>query len=146
MTTNPLEKLCPSFQPEEILSPIGLFLLKQGQLMMQPSFLKKLQDFRQFINYPLLANHAGLTLRGYRSPSENESIKDGKGNQRSAEFSRHVQGIAIDITCPDLSLPKLRDLALDYGWPAVLYYPKLNFVHVDDRGLTGDRKQIYREY
>jgi hypothetical protein len=140
MITSPLEKLCPAFKPEELLSPDGLELLAQGHLMLQAEALEFLQSFRLSIGVPILVNHGSLKLRGYRSPAENQSIGD------SAKYSRHVQGIAFDCTCPDIPLRRFKDLAVAFGWPAVFIYPKRNFIHLDCRALPGDGKQVYGEY
>lgn len=116
------------FEPEELLSPQGLLQFKTGNLLLQHSAINKLHEFRKLINRPFLINHAGLKYRGYRSPAENQRLG-------GALFSRHVQGIAFDITPVNMKLKQFRDLAIDFGWGGVGYYPKNNFVHVDDRTI-----------
>lgn len=118
------------FKPHEVLSPDGLHQYERGNLMFQPYALDSFEAFRKFIDRPLLANFASLTLRGYRSPREQASIK-------GSQLSRHIQGIALDLTCKELSSYDLYKLALDnaktYGFGAIGYYPKKNFVHIDCR-------------
>ena len=101
-------------------------------MLFRSQALDSFEAFREWLGRPLLANHAHLTLRGYRSPAEQRSIKGG-------QFSRHIQGIALDLTSPELSTYDLYRLAVDnaktYGFGAIGYYPKKNFVHIDCRPL-----------
>ena len=86
-----------------------------------------LDDFRDTVQVPILVNHSHLSLRGYRSPKENATIKG------YTEFSRHVQGIAADITIPSMTVSATADVARQFGFTFVLPYPKQHFVHVDMR-------------
>ena len=68
-------------------------------------------------------------ISGYRSPQTNAQLrKKGRG---VAKRSYHMQGKAIDLRIPEVSLKKLRQAALELGRGGVGYYPKSNFVHVD---------------
>lgn len=117
----------PNFAPEEVLSPEGLEQLDRGILLVQPELLGMLESFRAFLGYPLLINHMNLRYRGYRSPRENYDIVHGE------KYSFHMQGLAADISVPQLPLEQLRDNAVKFGWHAVGYYPKKNFIHCDLR-------------
>lgn len=116
----------PDFAPHEVLSPDGLAQFKKGNLMVQPFALDALQSFRSRIAVPVLVNFSSLQRRGYRSPKENMQIK-------GAEFSRHVQGIAFDITAPDMTPEELFHAAIQHGFGGVGLYKAQNFVHVDVR-------------
>ena len=118
--------LWPDFAPHEVLSPDGMEQYKRGNLMVQPSALDSLQAFRSKLRFPILVNFAHLKRRGYRSPQENVSIG-------GAHFSRHVQGIAFDITCQDLTPEELFHAAIHHGFGGVGLYRENNFVHVDTR-------------
>lgn len=116
-----------NFKPEEVLSPVGMVQLAQGNLLIQPSALDLLQEFRNKVGVGLLCNHAGLKYRGYRSPYENRTIG-------GAKLSRHVQGIAFDLTPEQGSLIALYEAACEFsGFGAAFIYPNKHFVHVDCR-------------
>lgn len=66
---------------------------------------------------------------GYRSPATNASMH-AKGNG-VAKHSYHSLGMAADISIPDVSLDKLRNLAQNLGAGGVGYYPGSGFIHVD---------------
>jgi uncharacterized protein YcbK (DUF882 family) len=66
---------------------------------------------------------------GYRTPWSNEFLR--RTTQGVASHSLHMQGEAIDIRMPGVSISKLRDVALTLGRGGVGYYPESRFVHVD---------------
>ena len=115
------------FQPHEILSPDGLKQFDAGNLMLQGFAVAGLDKIREMINEPILVNHAGLTLRGYRSVQENITIPD------SGRHSRHIQGIAFDCTTKSRNYLELIIKALIVGARGVGFYPQRNFVHIDFR-------------
>lgn len=120
------KELCPSFQPEEVLSP---GILKGGQHLINRSALLQLQQFRTFCEVPFLINHAGLTLRGQRTWREHETLL----KQGAAELSCHVVGCAWDITPKGLSLPLFAEMADQWGMGGVGLYVSQGFVHCDLR-------------
>lgn len=128
----------PNFSPEEVLSPMGLQMFDKNILLIQPHAMDKLQEFRIKLNTNLLINHAHLKLRGYRHPSENAKA----GGE---EFSFHMLGLAFDLTAPSLSTFELKELAKDFGWHGVGYYPSKNFVHVDLRPRLNPNRTWYFE-
>lgn len=124
-----------NFTPEELLSPIGLRQLGQNNLMMDLRWMIEVQEWRQDVGKLFLINHAGLKYRGYRSPKEN--IKAG-----GVECSRHVQGLAIDLTIPGVSPGVVAEWARERGYYAISYGEK-DFCHVDARTqLVTDDNEI----
>jgi hypothetical protein len=119
----------PNFAPEEVLSPEGISQYRQGNLMLQGAAMDFLQGFREEVG-TLFCNYQGLKYRGYRSCSENNRL------ETSAQYSRHTQGIAFDLSSPKHSPKELFELAKKFGWPCVLEYR--NWIHVDFRTLTGE--------
>lgn len=66
---------------------------------------------------------------GYRTPWSNDFLR--RTTQGVASHSLHMQGEAIDIRMPGVSISKLRDVALTLRRGGVGYYPESRFVHVD---------------
>ncbi len=66
---------------------------------------------------------------GYRTPWSNNFLR--RTTPGVAEHSLHMQGEAIDIRIPGVSISKLRDVALTLHRGGVGYYPESRFVHVD---------------
>lgn len=75
------------------------------------------------------ANRPFEIISGYRSPQTNASLR--KSSKGVAKNSYHMQGMAVDLRLPGVSLRTLRKAALDLRMGGVGYYPKSNFVHVD---------------
>ena len=48
-----------------------------------------------------------------------------------AKNSYHIKGMAVDINVPNVSLRRLRDIAIGLQRGGVGYYPRHGFVHVD---------------
>ncbi len=134
------------FRPEEVLSPNGLAMFRKGNLLLQNFAMENLTAFRRELNTPFSINHAGLQYRGYRSSIENAKVG-------GAQYGRHEQGIAFDITMYDLSLCEqmmqtimftAKQIALHKNSPepgkhsgvrALGVYPSKNFCHNDYRAL-----------
>ena len=68
-------------------------------------------------------------VSGYRSPETNAALS--KRREGVAKNSYHIKGQAVDIYVPNVSLRKLRDVAMGLGKGGVGYYPRSNFLHVD---------------
>ena len=68
-------------------------------------------------------------ISGYRSPASNAALH--ANSSGVATRSLHMQGMAMDIRIPGVSLARLRDTALALGRGGVGYYPDSDFVHVD---------------
>jgi len=162
------------FKPNEVLSPTGVKQLERGNLLLSPRALKKLDDFRAFLDVPLYCNTGRLHYRGYRSALENglykanafakeyENIKEVlktykatkqielldqkvKKFTKGAGFSRHVQGLAFDLHSKKIPITQLFFKALAFEWSAVGYYPSRGFIHVDDRPLIAkEDNKLYK--
>jgi uncharacterized protein YcbK (DUF882 family) len=68
-------------------------------------------------------------ISGYRSPATNAALH--AASSGVASKSLHMEGKALDIRFPGISLAALRDAALGLGAGGVGYYPGSDFVHVD---------------
>ncbi|MCW2237289.1 DUF882 domain-containing protein [Azospirillum canadense] len=69
-------------------------------------------------------------ISGYRSPESNAWLRERDGSG-VAQNSFHMQGKAIDLRVPGLSLRNLQRAALSLRGGGVGYYPDSDFVHVD---------------
>ena len=68
-------------------------------------------------------------VSGYRTPRTNSMLR--RTHRGVAKNSFHTKGQAVDIFVPNVSLRKVRDIAIGLGKGGVGYYPNSNFVHVD---------------
>jgi uncharacterized protein YcbK (DUF882 family) len=68
-------------------------------------------------------------ISAYRSPETNQMLRAQTGGV--AQSSMHIQGQAIDVRLRDVSLAKVRDVALRLQRGGVGFYPESEFVHVD---------------
>lgn len=66
---------------------------------------------------------------GYRSEETNQELRH--GSRRVAKRSLHIEGRAIDLRLPGVSIKQLRAAALSLRYGGVGYYPKSGFVHID---------------
>lgn len=123
MTKEQWKLISPYFTENELFSPETRGHYHKLNL----STLVKLNDFRRYLGKPLLCNFDNHLRRGFRSYREEQAVNPGQ------LFSFHCSFRAFDLTCPTLSLEELREAARDFGWTGVGYYPKANFIHVDDR-------------
>ena len=69
-------------------------------------------------------------ISGYRSPLTNAALR--QHSSGVAEHSLHLQGRAIDVRLPGLRTGKLRELALGMARGGVGFYPRSDFVHLDN--------------
>ena len=128
----------PSFTLAEVLSDDQLKLFKsKGVFPYSFKALDKLQDFRNFIDAPLLINHGGSMRRAARSMKDVYEInRETRGKERGWEYSFHLW-CAFDLTCPGKPSTELFSLAKDFGlWGGIGLYD--TFVHCDDRSIFGD--------
>ena len=68
-------------------------------------------------------------ISAYRSPETNAKLR--KNSNGVAKKSLHMQGKAIDIRLPDISLDKLHNRALSLRAGGVGYYRRSDFIHLD---------------
>ena len=69
-------------------------------------------------------------ISGYRSPQTNAALR--RHSSGVAEHSLHLQGRAIDVRLPGVPTRRLRELALTMGRGGVGFYPRADFVHLDN--------------
>jgi uncharacterized protein YcbK (DUF882 family) len=69
-------------------------------------------------------------ISGYRCPTTNTRLRETRGGG-VAKHSLHLEGRAIDVRLPGVSLADLRDAALSLRAGGVGYYPREQFVHLD---------------
>jgi len=136
------------FEPKEVLSPEGLNHLNRGNLKIHGFFLDMLNDYRDFVDLPLYANHKSkrtksvLTLRGYRTNKENKKAK-------GVPDSPHPQGIAADLSCYDLDMATFIMKAVRYnhekygGFTGIGIYPNAFFIHHDARTMMSGGKVFW---
>ena len=82
------------------------------------------------IRLELGAEQPFQVISGYRSAATNAHLRNTRGGG-VAQRSLHMDGKAIDVRLPGVSLADLRDAARGLGLGGVGYYPQEQFVHVD---------------
>ena len=70
-------------------------------------------------------------LSGYRTPQTNEMLRR-SGVAGVARDSLHMQGRAVDFHIPGVLVDELAGFAQSLSAGGVGYYPRANFVHVDN--------------
>lgn len=70
-------------------------------------------------------------ISAYRAPSTNARLRETRGGG-VARRSLHMDGRAIDVRIPGVPLGTLRDAALALRAGGVGYYPREQFVHLDN--------------
>ena len=104
----------PSFSPQE------LACRGTGKLLIVPEAMDKLQALRDRLGAPL------IVTSGYRSPEHNRTVG-------GATRSRHMQGLAFDVSMDNHDPDEYIAAALAVGFNGIGTYPRQNFVHVDQR-------------
>jgi len=69
-------------------------------------------------------------ISGYRCPTTNRRLRETRGGG-VASRSLHMEGRAIDVRLPGVSLRDLRDAGLSLRGGGVGFYPGGQFVHLD---------------
>ncbi|MEM6943980.1 MAG: D-Ala-D-Ala carboxypeptidase family metallohydrolase [Pseudomonadota bacterium] len=105
----------PSFTPAEMACR------GTGMMKINPEAMDKLQLLRDVLGKPLIVNSA------YRSPEHNARIG-------GAPKSKHMEGIAFDISMANHDPHIFQQRATEVGFQAIGTYPNSNFIHIDDRG------------
>jgi hypothetical protein len=90
------------------------------QSIIQPSFVKALEDLRQLIGVPI------TITSGYRCPEHNKAVG-------GAPKSFHTQGMAADIRCIDLPTLYLACLHVPAIKGIGIYLRPGGWLHVDTR-------------
>lgn len=111
------------FSPQEVACRgSGLVLLTPASI----DALKRLDDLRRAMGHPLIVNS------GYRSPAHNAAVG-------GAKASKHMQGIAFDISMANVDPHRFEVEARKLGFNGIGIYPPQkpsgarNFIHVDTR-------------
>jgi len=91
-----------------------------GEVMVEPELIVRLEKVRQLLNLPIVVDS------GYRTPEHNAAVG-------GVPKSLHRKGLAVDIKCAFVSLPLLLAAAIWAGFPGVMVYSVLNFLHCDLR-------------
>jgi uncharacterized protein YcbK (DUF882 family) len=76
-------------------------------------------------------NKPFYVISGYRSPNTNSYLRKVSAGGGVAKRSLHMQGRAIDIKLPRVSLRHLHNAAVRMKKGGVGYYPNDGFIHVD---------------
>ena len=118
----------PFFEPQELLSPGGLTMLQRGVFLLDADSVDALCKLRTLLARPVIVNSraAGLSFRGYRSPSENDVVG-------GAPFSFHIQGKAFDITVKGIEVTEIARAAFDAGFTYTKTISSTS-LHIDTRG------------
>jgi uncharacterized protein YcbK (DUF882 family) len=91
-----------------------------------PGVLDILADLRTLADH----DEPYEVISGYRSPKTNAELH--RRSSGVAEHSLHMQGRAIDVRLPPFPTARLHELALGIGRGGVGYYPRSDFVHLDN--------------
>lgn len=118
-------QISPYFRKEEILSPDTI----AWPHLVDVTTLIKLNEFREFLDVPLLVNYGDHKRRGVRSAREQMILF--QLGLTTANASMHCAGKAFDISSHSYAPKVLAEKARDYGWNFVKEYPW--GVHVDNR-------------
>lgn len=69
-------------------------------------------------------------ISGYRSPKTNAELR--RRSSGVAEHSLHLEGRAIDVRLPGFPTERLHGLALGMQRGGVGFYPRSDFIHLDN--------------
>lgn len=102
----------PNFSPQELASK------REGELLIDPSSMDKLQKLRNTLGKPLIITSA------YRSEAHNKAVKGVKNSQ-------HRLGRAFDVVMTNQDPAHFESVARALGFTGFGHYPKSNFMHID---------------
>lgn len=102
----------PNFSPQEIASK------GEGELLVDPPSMDKLQALRSTLGKPLLITSA------YRSAAHNARVKGAKNSQ-------HRLGKAFDVMMTNQDPAAFERAARAVGFTGIGHYPKSGFMHID---------------
>lgn len=105
----------PNFSPREIACR------GTGRLKVNERALDCLQNLRDRLGVPMTINSA------YRSPEHNRKVG-------GVQNSKHLEGIAFDVSTRDLDRKALVNHAIDLGFRGFGYYK--SFIHIDTRDIS----------
>ncbi len=94
-----------------------------GEHGMKDEFVALLQEFRDFVDAPI------LITSGYRCKKHPV-----EASKKPGSVGRHTLGVAADITCPSMSLEQLYSRVKEFGkFQGVGVSRPKNFIHCDTR-------------
>lgn len=102
----------PNFTPQEMASK------REGELMIDPDAMDKLQKLRNVLGKPILVTSA------YRSEAHNREVGGAKNSQ-------HRLAKAFDVVMTNHDPHFFVETAKAVGFKGIGYYPKQNFIHID---------------
>lgn len=102
----------PNFSPQEMASK------REGELMIDPDAMDKLQKLRNTLGKPLLITSA------YRSAAHNKAVG-------GASRSQHRLGRAFDVRMDNQDPQHFESVAKAIGFTGFGHYPKSGFMHID---------------
>jgi len=91
----------------------------------------RLIDLLAQLNARVDGNKPFHVISGYRSPNTNKYLRKVSAAKGVAKKSLHMQGRAIDVMLPKVSLKHLHTAAVRMKKGGVGYYPNDGFIHVD---------------
>lgn len=102
----------PNFSPREMASK------REGELLIHPDSMDKLQALRTALGVPLVITSA------YRSAAHNKAVGGAKNSQ-------HRLGRAFDVMMANHDPAAFEKAARKAGFTGFGYYPKQGFMHID---------------
>lgn len=109
-------QLTRNFNLQEFESP------GNQEVKISNALVQRLQVMRDKIKHPI------IVTSGYRTPEHNKKIK-------GAPQSKHLQGIAVDISTLNHSIKRLVDNAIKVGFSGIITYPDRSCIHLDLRQI-----------
>lgn len=102
----------PNFSPQEMASK------REGELLIDPDSMDKLQKLRNILGKPMIITSA------YRSEAHNKAVG-------GAPRSQHRLGKAFDVVMTNQDPAHFESVAKAVGFTGFGHYPKSNFMHID---------------
>ncbi|WP_408591971.1 YcbK family protein [Paracoccus marcusii] len=102
----------PNFSPRELASK------REGELLIDPPSMDKLQTLRNDLARPMVITSA------YRSPAHNRAVGGATG-------SFHLQGKAFDVVLGNHDPHAFIAAARKAGFTGIGTYPRQGFIHID---------------
>ncbi|MEG1824892.1 MAG: D-Ala-D-Ala carboxypeptidase family metallohydrolase [Cloacibacillus sp.] len=88
------------------------------RVMTHPRLVAALQSLRDLLERPM------VITSGYRCAEHNRTVG-------GASASRHMKGLAADVSVPKELQPELCDMARRAGFSRAISYPARSFVHLE---------------
>lgn len=142
MTLKHWRAVRPDEWPATHFSPQEIACRGSGMVLLTPESiyaLKQLDALRERMGHPLICNS------GYRSPAHNKAVG-------GARASKHMQGIAFDISMANVDPHRFEREARALGFNGIGLYPPQkktgarNFIHIDTRPAPGWRGTQWGEF